>query len=61
MSTEHMRSVPARLLNSVVLRFAGTPLVPLYGVIEHRGHRSGQSLMCDGLLAFDIYIRNPAA
>ena len=41
MSTKLMRSGPARLFNSVVLRVAGTRLVPLYGVIEHRGRRSG--------------------
>jgi hypothetical protein len=41
MSTKLMRSGPARLFNSLVLRFAGTRYFPLYGVIEHRGRRSG--------------------
>ena len=30
-----------RLFNRLVLRFAGTRLMPLYGVIEHHGRRSG--------------------
>jgi deazaflavin-dependent oxidoreductase (nitroreductase family) len=42
MSTKLMRSGPARLFNSLVLRFAGTRYFPLYGVIEHRGRRSGR-------------------
>ena len=42
MSTKLMCLGPARLLNSVVLRFAGTRFLPLYGVIEHRGRRSGR-------------------
>jgi hypothetical protein len=42
MSTKLLRSSPARLLNSLVLRFAGTRFFPLYGVIEHRGRRSGR-------------------
>ena len=41
MSTKYMRSRPARLFNSLALRVAGRRLVPLYGVIEHRGRRSG--------------------
>jgi deazaflavin-dependent oxidoreductase (nitroreductase family) len=32
-----------RLLNPLVLLLAGTPLLPLYGVIEHRGRRSGKA------------------
>ncbi len=31
----------SRLVNPLVLRFAGTRLVPLYGVLTHRGRRSG--------------------
>lgn len=42
MSAKLMRSGPARLFNSLVLRFAGTRFFPLYGVIEHRGRRSGR-------------------
>jgi len=42
MSTKLMRSGPARLFNSLMLRFAGTRFFPLYGVIEHRGRRSGR-------------------
>jgi deazaflavin-dependent oxidoreductase (nitroreductase family) len=30
-----------RVFNRLVLRLAGTRLLPLYGVIEHRGRRSG--------------------
>jgi deazaflavin-dependent oxidoreductase (nitroreductase family) len=30
------------LFNRFVLTFAGTPLMPLYGVLEHRGRRSGR-------------------
>jgi deazaflavin-dependent oxidoreductase (nitroreductase family) len=33
--------VLTRLFNRLVLRFAGTRLMPLYGVIEHHGRRSG--------------------
>jgi deazaflavin-dependent oxidoreductase (nitroreductase family) len=33
----------ARLLNRAVLPLAGTRLMPLYGVITHRGRRSGKS------------------
>jgi deazaflavin-dependent oxidoreductase (nitroreductase family) len=33
----------ARLFNPLVLRLAGTRLLPLYGVIEHRGRRSGKA------------------
>ena len=39
------RSLFARLthfFNRFVLTFAGTPLMPLYGVLEHRGRRSGR-------------------
>src|ERR671937_3067400 len=32
----------AQLINPLVLRLAGTRLLPLYGVIEHRGRRSGK-------------------
>jgi deazaflavin-dependent oxidoreductase (nitroreductase family) len=32
----------ARLFNPIVLALAGTRLLPLYGVIEHRGRRSGK-------------------
>src|SRR6266851_3432078 len=32
----------SRMLNPLVLLFAGTRLLPLYGVIEHRGRRSGK-------------------
>lgn len=32
----------ARLINPLVVRFAGTRLMPLYGVIEHVGRRSGK-------------------
>jgi deazaflavin-dependent oxidoreductase (nitroreductase family) len=32
----------SRVLNPLVLLLAGTPLLPLYGVIEHRGRRSGR-------------------
>ena len=32
-----------RLFNPLVLRLAGTRLLPLYGVIEHRGRRSGKA------------------
>jgi deazaflavin-dependent oxidoreductase (nitroreductase family) len=31
-----------RVFNRVVLLLAGTRLLPLYGVIEHRGRRSGK-------------------
>src|SRR5215207_9757109 len=42
MSTKLMRSGPARLFNSLLLRFAGRRFFPLYGLIEHRGRRSGR-------------------
>ena len=42
MSTKLMRSRPARLFNSLLSRFAGRRFFPLYGVIEHRGRRSGR-------------------
>ena len=32
----------ARLLNPLVLRLTGTRLLPFYGVLEHRGRRSGR-------------------
>jgi deazaflavin-dependent oxidoreductase (nitroreductase family) len=32
----------SRMLNPLVLLLAGTRLLPLYGVIEHRGRRSGK-------------------
>jgi deazaflavin-dependent oxidoreductase (nitroreductase family) len=32
-----------RLFNALVLLLAGTPFLPLYGVIEHRGRRSGKA------------------
>jgi deazaflavin-dependent oxidoreductase (nitroreductase family) len=32
----------SRLFNPVALLFAGTRLMPLYGVIAHRGRRSGR-------------------
>ncbi len=32
----------ARLVNPLVLRLAGTRLLPLCGVLEHRGRRSGR-------------------
>jgi len=42
------RSRPAllgatRLFNPVVLLLAGTRLLPLYGVLQHRGRRSGKA------------------
>jgi len=33
----------ARLFNRLVLSLAGTRLLPLYGVITHRGRRSGKT------------------
>src|SRR5437868_8812202 len=32
----------SRMLNPLVLLLAGTRLMPLYGVLEHRGRRSGK-------------------
>jgi deazaflavin-dependent oxidoreductase (nitroreductase family) len=32
----------ARLVNPIVLRLAGTRFLPLYGVLQHRGRRSGK-------------------
>jgi deazaflavin-dependent oxidoreductase (nitroreductase family) len=32
-----------RWFNKLILPFAGTPLVPLYGVITHHGRRSGKT------------------
>jgi deazaflavin-dependent oxidoreductase (nitroreductase family) len=31
-----------RLFNPIAMRFAGTRIFPLYGVIQHRGRRSGK-------------------
>src|SRR5689334_14552823 len=31
-----------RILNPLVLRLAGTRALPLYGVLQHRGRRSGK-------------------
>jgi len=36
------RGAVGRLFNRLVLRLAGTRVLPLYGVIEHRGRRSGR-------------------
>jgi deazaflavin-dependent oxidoreductase (nitroreductase family) len=33
----------SRVFNPVVMFFAGTRLMPLYGVIHHRGRRSGKA------------------
>ncbi len=50
MSVAHSASQPrsrhpirglSRLVNPIVLRFAGTRIMPLYGVLRHRGRRSG--------------------
>ena len=52
MSVAHTASQPrshgamgvlARLLDPLVLKLAGTRLLPLYGVIEHQGRRSGKT------------------
>jgi deazaflavin-dependent oxidoreductase (nitroreductase family) len=32
----------ARLVNPLVLRLAGTRVLPLYGVLQHQGRRSGK-------------------
>lgn len=32
-----------KVFNKAVLLLAGTPLLPLYGVLEHRGRRSGKT------------------
>src|SRR6266851_6722713 len=32
----------SRLINPLVMLLAGTPLLPLYGVIKHKGRRSGK-------------------
>jgi deazaflavin-dependent oxidoreductase (nitroreductase family) len=37
------RSGAARFFNRLVLPLAGTSLLPLYGVVEHRGRRSGRT------------------
>jgi deazaflavin-dependent oxidoreductase (nitroreductase family) len=37
-----LRGLTARIFNPLVLRLAGTRWLPLYGVIEHRGRRSGR-------------------
>ena len=34
--------VAARLVNPLVVRLAGTRWLPLYGVLEHRGRRTGK-------------------
>jgi deazaflavin-dependent oxidoreductase (nitroreductase family) len=33
----------AKVINPLILRLAGTKLVPLYGVITHQGRRSGKT------------------
>jgi deazaflavin-dependent oxidoreductase (nitroreductase family) len=38
-----MVHLATRVLNKLILRLAGTRLLPLYGVIEHRGRRSGKT------------------
>ena len=35
--------IATRLFNPIVLLLAGTRLLPLYGVLEHRGRRSGKT------------------
>lgn len=35
-------SAISHIINPLVMRLAGTPLLPLYGVITHRGRRSGK-------------------
>jgi deazaflavin-dependent oxidoreductase (nitroreductase family) len=35
--------VASRLFNPLALSLAGTRLLPLYGVVEHRGRRSGKT------------------
>ena len=35
--------IAARFFNPIVLLLAGTRLLPLYGVLEHRGRRSGKT------------------
>ena len=51
MSTQNIAAQPrphhailnvARVINPLVMRLAGTRLLPLYGVIHHRGRRSGK-------------------
>jgi deazaflavin-dependent oxidoreductase (nitroreductase family) len=41
--TKSAAPAATRLFNRLVLSLAGTRLLPLYGVIEHRGRRSGKS------------------
>ena len=44
-ASSHPRGTPpraTRLFNRLVLPLAGTRLLPLYGVIEHRGRRTGK-------------------
>jgi deazaflavin-dependent oxidoreductase (nitroreductase family) len=45
-ATHRQRGGPrrlARLVNPLVLLLAGTPIFPLYGVLEHRGRRTGKA------------------
>lgn len=45
-ATPHARSrlrAATRLFNPLVLVLAGTPFLPLYGVIEHHGRRTGKA------------------
>ena len=45
-SSPHARGAlrrATRLFNPLVLFLAGTPFLPLYGVIEHRGRRTGKA------------------
>ena len=35
--------IATRLFNPIVLLLAGTRLLPLYGVLQHRGRRSGKT------------------
>jgi len=42
MNVSKLRSA-ARIFNPLVLSVAGTRLLPLYGVIEHHGRRSGKA------------------
>jgi len=44
-ATQHSERKPpaaTRIFNRFVLAFAGTRIFPLYGVLEHRGRRSGK-------------------
>lgn len=51
MSTQNVAAQPrphnamfsaARVINPVIMLLAGTRILPLYGVIQHRGRRSGK-------------------